>query len=88
MQIRFRHLMLSWILLVSLLAASCAPVGTSPQQGAGSTEASGEEAVTIEYWQYNFGARVTAMDQLIAQFEAENPNIKVIHNSDIPYDAL
>ena len=48
--------------------------------------AASDEVVTIEYWQYNFAARVTAMDELIAQFEADNPNIKVIHNSDIPYD--
>ena len=26
------------------------------------------------------------MDQLIEMFEAENPNIKIIHNADIPYD--
>jgi multiple sugar transport system substrate-binding protein len=44
------------------------------------------EPIEIEYWQYSFGARIDAMNQLIAQFEAENPNIKVIHNSDIPYD--
>ncbi|MCL4833024.1 MAG: extracellular solute-binding protein [Caldilineaceae bacterium] len=44
-----------------------------------------DEVVTIEYWQYNFEARVTAMNQLIEMFEAENPNIKVVHNSDIPY---
>jgi len=83
MQAHFRHFILSLVLLISLLAASCAPVGTLTQT---STEASGEEVVTIEYWQYNFGVRVTAMNELIAQFEAENPNIKVIHNSDIPYD--
>ena len=41
--------------------------------------------VEIEYWQYNFGARVDAMNMLIEQFEAENPGIKVVHNSDIPY---
>jgi len=41
--------------------------------------------VEIEYWQYNFGARVDAMNMLIEQFEAENPDIRVIHNSDIPY---
>lgn len=45
-----------------------------------------DDVVEIEYWQYNFGARVNAMDMLIEQFEAENPNIEVIHNSDIPYD--
>jgi len=44
-----------------------------------------EDVVTIEYWQYNFEARVIAMDMLIEQFEAENPDIRVIHNSDIPF---
>jgi multiple sugar transport system substrate-binding protein len=45
-----------------------------------------DDVVTIEYWQYFFEARQTAMEQLIEQFEAENPDIDVIHNSDIPYD--
>ncbi|NOX61354.1 MAG: extracellular solute-binding protein [Chloroflexi bacterium] len=44
------------------------------------------EPIEIEYWQYNFGARVDAMNKLIEMFEAENPDIKIIHNSDIPYD--
>ncbi len=44
-----------------------------------------EEVVTIEYWQYFFDARVDAMNRLIQQFEAQNPDIRVIHNSDIPY---
>lgn len=39
--------------------------------------ASAQEQVTIEYWQYFFEARVTAMDQLIENFEAANPNINV-----------
>lgn len=43
------------------------------------------DVVTIEYWQYFFDARVDAMNRLIQQFEAENPDIRVIHNSDIPY---
>ncbi len=34
-------------------------------------------AVEIEYWQYFFGARVTAMEQLIENFEAANPDITV-----------
>jgi multiple sugar transport system substrate-binding protein len=33
--------------------------------------------VTIEYWQYFFDARVTAMEQLIENFEAANPDITV-----------
>ena len=43
------------------------------------------EMVEIEYWQYNFEARVLAMDRLIEMFEAANPNIKVVHNADVPY---
>ena len=43
------------------------------------------DTVTIEYWQYFFDARVDAMNRLIQQFEAANPDVRVIHNSDIPY---
>ncbi len=45
----------------------------------------GDDVVTIEYWQYFFDARVDAMNRLIQRFEAENPDVRVIHNSDIPY---
>ncbi|MEO1442413.1 MAG: extracellular solute-binding protein [Chloroflexota bacterium] len=45
-----------------------------------------DDVIEIEYWQYNFGARVTAMDALIEQFEAANPDINVLHNNEIPYD--
>lgn len=41
-------------------------------------------AVEIEYWQYYFEGRVTAIDQLIEQFEAENPDITVKHTH-FPY---
>ncbi|MEM9975118.1 MAG: extracellular solute-binding protein [Pseudomonadota bacterium] len=39
--------------------------------------ASAASAVEIEYWQYFFDARVTAMEQLIENFEAANPDITV-----------
>ncbi len=39
--------------------------------------ASAAQAVEIEYWQYFFDARVTAMEQLIENFEAANPDITV-----------
>lgn len=45
-----------------------------------------QDVVTIEYWQYTFEPRQIAMDMLIEQFEAEYPDIDVIHNSDIAYD--
>ncbi|MCC1494416.1 extracellular solute-binding protein [Cognatishimia sp. F0-27] len=39
--------------------------------------ASAADAVEIEYWQYFFDARVTAMEQLIENFQAANPDITV-----------
>ncbi len=40
--------------------------------------------VEIKYWQYFFKERVTAMDALIARFQAENPGITVRHTT-FPY---
>lgn len=40
--------------------------------------------VEIEYWQYVFETRVRAMDELIRQFQAANPTIRVKHVS-FPY---
>ncbi len=55
--------------VIAALATSAAAL-----TAAGSASA---QQVTIEYWQYFFEARVTAMDQLIANFEAANPDINV-----------
>ncbi|WP_039019562.1 extracellular solute-binding protein [Halocynthiibacter namhaensis] len=44
---------------------------------AASFAATSAQAVEIEYWQYYFDARVTAMEQLIEGFEAANPDITV-----------
>ena len=41
--------------------------------------------VEIEYWQYNFGVRVDAMNALIEQFHEANPDVRVLHNSEFPY---
>jgi multiple sugar transport system substrate-binding protein len=99
MQQRSRYTLASLLMLLVLLVSACVPAtmpAAQPAVEGAATEAAVEEpaadaaaageVVEIEYWQYNFGARIEAMNQLIAQFEAENPNIKVIHNSDIPYD--
>lgn len=40
---------------------------------------SSAQAVEIEYWQYVNAGRVEAMDQLIAKFQEENPDITVKH---------
>ncbi len=42
------------------------------------------QAVEIEYWQYFFKERVEAMDELIKQFEAANPGIRIKHTH-FPY---
>ena len=47
---------------------------------------SAQEDVTITYWQYDFPARIDAVDQLIEQFEAEYPNITVEQET-FPYDS-
>ena len=47
-----------------------------------------DDVITIEYWQYTFEPRQIAMDMLIEQFEAENPDIDVIHNGDIAYETF
>ena len=46
--------------------------------------ASTANAVEIEYWQYFFEARVNAIDTLIEQFEAANPDITVVQTT-FPY---
>ncbi|MFD1911230.1 extracellular solute-binding protein [Halodurantibacterium flavum] len=53
------------VLLAGLLAGVSSFSGTAAQ------------AVEIEYWQYVFDTRVTAMDQLIAAFQEQNPDITV-----------
>ncbi len=42
-------------------------------------------AVEIEYWQYTFKQRVDAMDELIRQFQAANPDVTVKQVT-VPYD--
>lgn len=53
------------ILMAGLLAGTSLVAGTAAR------------AVEIEYWQYVYETRVTAMDQLIDAFEAANPDITV-----------
>lgn len=52
--------------------------------GVGLMATTAAQAVEIEYWQYVYETRVDAMDQLIEQFEAENPDITVVHTT-FPY---
>ncbi|MCY3875448.1 MAG: extracellular solute-binding protein, partial [Rhodobacteraceae bacterium] len=60
-------------MLVKLTKPRIAGVALAAMLTAGSAQAE----VEIEYWQYFFDARVTAMEQLIENFESANPDIKV-----------
>ena len=86
-----RALIFAGLLLIAsmVLGACVAPAPTGDDASAAQVEESadaGSDVIEIEYWQYNFGARVDAMDQLIEMFHAENPGIRVVHNAEIPYD--
>ena len=57
----------SLALVVALLLAACAPPVAAPPGGAAAPadQPAAPEVIEIEYWQYNFGARIDAMNQLI-----------------------
>ncbi len=65
----------AWVLGIAT-AVLLAGVGTAGSQ----------PRVTITYWQYFFESKVKLVDQLIAQFETQNPGVKVVHEH-FPYDA-
>ncbi len=46
-----------------------------------SFSAKAQEIIEIDYWQYAYKERISAIDKLITMFEAENPNIKVNHTT-------
>ncbi len=60
---------------------AAAPATNPPAAAA----ASGGQTVEIEYWQYFYESKKNLMDQLIADFEKANPNIKVTQTT-FPYD--
>jgi multiple sugar transport system substrate-binding protein len=46
----------------------------------------GAAQIQLTYWQYEFNTRVQAMNQLIEQFNAENPDIVVVQET-FPFDS-
>lgn len=71
----------------SAAAPSSAPPSGASASPSASAAAGGDsqEKVTIEYWQYEYPSKVALIDELIKQFEAQNPNIKV-KQTNFPYD--
>lgn len=69
-------IMLFTLLIGSVLLAACSNKDAKD----------GKSDVTeITYWQYTFPTKVEEIDKIIANFEKENPDIKVIAQ-DFPYD--
>lgn len=58
-------------------------LGSAVIMGA-AVQATAQDPIEIDYWQYFFEGRVDAIDALIEQFEAENPGITVNHTH-FPY---
>jgi len=54
--------------------------------GVALSAAQGQPRVTVTYWQYFFQSKVTTVEALIKQFEAQNPSIHVVQET-FPYDS-
>ncbi|MEG0854286.1 MAG: extracellular solute-binding protein, partial [Angelakisella sp.] len=78
---------LATLLAATMIAGSFAGCGNSPASGAApapatssaapASEAKPAEPVTLTYWQHSSAARDEMMTNLVAEFEKQNPNIKV-----------
>jgi len=44
------------------------------------------QKVSIEYWQYFYQSKQDLVNTLIQDFQKQNPNIEIVHNSTIPYE--
>lgn len=75
-----------WIALVTILALVLVlSVGCSAKPQTSSKPESAATTVEIEYWQYHFDTKVNLMNELIKEFEGQNPGIKVKHVT-FPYE--
>ncbi|MCL4561078.1 MAG: ABC transporter substrate-binding protein [Chloroflexi bacterium] len=81
----------SFIVLLSMVLAACAPAATpaatQPPAAAQPTTppASSSQPVTIDFWYIPFTNWDTALNKIIADFQAANPNITV-NATQVPYE--
>src|SRR5882762_9601982 len=61
---------------------AAAPPAAQAQPTAAPAQAAGK--VSIEYWQYFFQSKQDLVNTLIEDFQRQNPNIEIVHNSTIP----
>lgn len=73
-----RRIGVAGLAVVALCLAGCAGTGSAPTDGGNSDSSSAEAGVTtIEFWSNHPGSSKALEEEMIAAFEAENPDIKV-----------
>lgn len=80
------------LVLVALMSACAAPTpeptkpaAPAPTQPPAAAPTTAAAPVEIEYWQYFYESKAKLVDELIVEFQKQNPNIKVIHTT-FPYE--
>jgi multiple sugar transport system substrate-binding protein len=67
-------------------APTTAAAAPASQTTAQTAPAAAGQKVSIEYWQYFFQSKQDLVNSLIRDFQKQNPNIEIVHNSTIPYE--
>jgi multiple sugar transport system substrate-binding protein len=70
-------------------AAPATPAGAPAQPTTAAAQAAPAatgQKVSIEYWQYFYQSKQDLVNALIEDFQKQNPNIEIVHNSTIPYE--
>jgi multiple sugar transport system substrate-binding protein len=67
-------------------AANSQPAAPASQPTTQAAPASTGQKVSIEYWQYFYQSKQDLVNTLIEDFQKQNPNIEIVHNSTIPYE--
>ena len=69
------------LLFILLLLSGC---NKSSENQSLDSDRDGSKVTTIEYWQYHYSSKFKLTNNLISEFEKENPDIRVIHKA-FPY---
>ncbi|MCZ8521689.1 MULTISPECIES: extracellular solute-binding protein [Paenibacillus] len=77
-------------LSLALMLSGCGGTDSTAPAASGQTKpgegaAAGEEKITLEYWQYQYPAKVELITKLIEDFQKLHPNITV-KQTNFPYD--
>jgi multiple sugar transport system substrate-binding protein len=89
---RVLFVLVAALVLVALMSACAAPTpeptkpaAPAPTQAPAAAPTTAAAPVEIEYWQYFYESKAKLVDELIVEFQKQNPNIKVIHTT-FPYE--